>query len=153
MVYDHAQSHPQARNTSFTRFDLVPCGSTPPFSFLDSCHWECSNFFNFLTSFGFPTFLPSIDLTLPFAHRIPFDHRSSLAMPYPKQRSHYSQVFYVVAVAYYRCRQILTSERKSWRSATPQAPPHPRTCSCQPPTPTPSTLCSFQRSMACEIRN
>ena len=89
---------------------------------------------------------------LTFAHRIPFNHRSSLAMPHPKQRSHYSQVFYVVAVAYYRCRQILTSERKSWRSVTPQAPPHPRTCSCQPPTPTPPTLCSFQRSMACEIR-
>ena len=36
-------------------------------------------------------------------------------MPHPKHRSHYSQVFYVVAVAYYRCRQILIPEKKAWQ--------------------------------------
>ena len=69
----------------------------------DSCDSERSkscdvcNFFDF---FDFPTFLPTMDLTLPFYHLILTGHRSSLAMPHPIHRSHCSQVFYVVAIAY-----------------------------------------------------
>ena len=99
--------------------------------------------FDFFDFFDFPTFYPAMDLTLPSYHLIFIDHRSSLAMPYPKHQSHYSQVFYVVAVAYIAVAKSWLSEKKSWRSAAPQ---HHNTYYCQPP-PTPPTSCSCQRSM------
>ena len=36
-------------------------------------------------------------------------------MPHLIHRSHYSQVFYVVAAAYYRCCQILIPEKNAWQ--------------------------------------
>ena len=66
------------------------------------------------------------------SYQILIGHRSSLAMPHPTHRSHYSQVIYVVAVANIAVAKSWLPEKRSWH-------PHPhlehRTCSsttCQP---------------------
>ena len=105
-----------------------------------------ATFFDF---FDFLTFHPAMDLTLPSYHLIFIDQRSSLAMPHPKHRTHYSQVFYVVVVAHIAVAKSQLPEKKSWRSATSQN----RTCSYQPPPPTPPTSCSCQRSMVYGIQD
>ena len=122
MVYHHAQhSRESSTNLSYyTKSGLVPCGRTPPFSLRDSCDSSVAILFDF---FDFLTFQHSYQPTLilqPSYHLILIGRRSSLAMPHLILRSHYSQVFYVVAAAYYRCRQIVIPEKKSWRSAAPQ---------------------------------
>ena len=98
MVYHHAQ-HSRKSSTHMSHFaysGLAPCGSTPPFP-CDSIA-PCSNDFarfdscNFFDFFDFPTFLPTTDLTLPFAHLISIGQRSSPAMPYLIHRSHCTQV-------------------------------------------------------------
>ena len=69
MVYHHAESHPQARDGSFAKSDLVSCGWTPPF-FCNSIS-PCFEIFllaDFSTFSNLPTavahYLPSIQLIL-----------------------------------------------------------------------------------------
>ena len=79
MVYHNARPpRKEARNTSFTQPDLVPCGSTPPFSFLDSSALECAvltfSFQRFLTSRHsdrgpFPSYYSLTKLLPALAHR------------------------------------------------------------------------------------
>ena len=125
MVYYHAQSQAKARR-SFTKSGLVPCSRTPPFSLRFNIalfrYFLACSFFDFFDFFDFSTFQLS-DHSRSFLTFYSIGHRSSLALPHPIYRCHYSQVFDIVAVAY------IAVAAKPWNSAPAPAPVPPTTLS------------------------
>ena len=99
MVYHHAEPHEQACQ-SYTESGLVPWGWMPPFSFVNfNCSKSC-NFFRLFQLFRLFTFRPTTFIPQLLVIYFLIGHRSSLAIPHPINRHRYSQVFYLVVVAY-----------------------------------------------------
>ena len=82
MVYHHAQhSRKSSTNLShYTKSGLAPCGSTPPFSFLDSCDFACSKSCDVFNFFDFPTF--QLNITHSSTFLSPNLHRPTLVASY-----------------------------------------------------------------------
>ncbi len=100
---------------------------------------------------------PTIELRCsPSIHLILIDHRSSLALPHPILQSHYSQVFYIVAVAYIAIAKSQHLEKKAWH---PRIPHLEMPCSSTNPRHHGNYgLCSFllangMQDMECAMRN
>ena len=148
MVYYHAQ-HPckRARNTSFTISGLAPYGSTPPFPYDSISRSDSCNFFRLFRLSNIPS---SDGSYLTFLS--PNLYRPTLVARYAPSEAP-DPLFTSVLCGCcrsHRCRQIPTSGEEILAlrsSATSQN----RTCSYQPPPPTPPTSCSCQRSMVCGI--
>ena len=127
--------HSRKYSTNMSYYIKLPCGSTPLFSFLDLA---CSNSCDVCNFFDFSTFPPWTSILSPFLHLIFFDHRSSLTIPYPTQRSHYTQVpMWLLSLTSLSPNPDLRGRILSALQLTPRTPQH-RTYSYQPP-PTPPT--------------
>ncbi len=73
----------------------------------------------FSTFSTFSTFRPWTFFFHLLLIQILIGHPSSLALPHPIHRSHYSRVFYVVAVAYIAVADSQLLEKKAWHPGTP----------------------------------
>ena len=105
------------------------------FHCLDSCDFECSKSCDVFDFFNFSACRPTS--LIPHLQLILFDsdELSPPAMPHLIHRSHYSQVFYVVAAACYRCCQILILEKNAWQNPENPEAPQLRNIATPPPTP------------------
>ena len=91
----------QHRQGNYAKCGLAPCRRTPPFPLLTLCDFECSKSCDVFNIFDFSTCRPSTFLSYLSIHLIFIDQRSSLAVSHPILRCHYTQVFYIVVVAYH----------------------------------------------------
>ena len=91
-------STPMQTSSQHKLYQFGPSAMRPSATILFArfLRFRWSQSFRLFNFFGMPT---TTTYSSPSAYPFLIGQRSSLAMPYPKHRSHYSQVFYVVAAA------------------------------------------------------
>ena len=113
MVYHHAESHPQARDRSYSKSDIASCRQTPPFSLQFDIalfrHFLACKIFDFFQLFNFFNIATAVTNSLSSIHLNLY--RPSLVASYAPSDAPeplFTSDFHN-RCRKHRCRQILTS--------------------------------------------